>query len=65
MSEIFDVKDTLPEVWAQLSRRERSYLYKTGAQMKEGKVGIKRLVAVFERHRPGFYKSTENFEVDE
>ena len=54
-----------PELWANLERKERQYLYKTGRQMQSGEVGPRRLVAIFERHRPGYYKLTENFEIDE
>lgn len=54
-----------PELWANLERKERQYLYKTGRQMQTGEVGPRRLVAIFERHRPGYYKLTENFEIDE
>jgi len=54
-----------PDSWADLERKERQYLYKTGAQLKAGEVGPRRLVVIFDRHRPGYYKLTENFEIDE
>ena len=54
-----------PGMWANLERKERQYLYKTGKQMQAGEVGAKRLVAIFETHRPGYYKLVEKFEIDE
>ena len=53
------------DVWKDIPRKERQYLYKTGKAMKQGKVGARRLVSVFETYRPNHYILKENFEISD
>ena len=47
--------------WAEANRAERQYLDKTNRQVKEGKVGVRRLRRIFNDYAPGRYEYSGGF----